>query len=514
MENAGREVASAAVRLAGGTLRPPRGGRLRPRATTGGTGSSRPGTSRRGGWASPCCGSSRTPTSTSRPPRTSGGSRPRASACGRGRGRRRRESSPGPTWRSTRSSGRGSAELPQGEHADAIAVSGRRPLRRGRRRSLRGRRRHGCGRGSGGPRRSHGDVRRGEGRRGAPARRDARRRGRGRRHRVPAATSSRAPSGSSRTTTSPAGSRSATPTPTSAPPGTRVVIGGSRAMTGAVGLMAGGAYRAGAGLVAAAVPGSILPVVQGAIREAVFAPLPETDAGTAAGTSERLEEILAQADALAIGPGMTTDERTAAWIRELVRSCEIPVVLDADGLNAFAGRADELADRKSDLVAHARTPASSRRLSGLDGASDRRRPGRPRARAGRAHAVGGAPQGLANAGRRSRRLGPGERHRRVRPRDRRHRRRADGHDRRAARPRARAGRRGLGRGAFVHGVAGHARRRGRRRGDHGRRRPRPASPRRSRRWRERERGSARRSSRSTSTRSVTTCGCSGPSARS
>ncbi len=136
-------------------------------------------------------------------------------------------------------------------------------------------------------------------------------------------------------------------------------------MTGAVGLMAGGAYRAGAGLVAAAVPGSILPVVQGAIREAVFAPLPETDAGTAAGTSERLEEILAQADALAIGPGMTTDERTAAWIRELVRSCEIPVVLDADGLNAFAGRADELADRKADLVV---TPHAGEfgRLSGLD----------------------------------------------------------------------------------------------------------------------------------------------------
>jgi NAD(P)H-hydrate epimerase len=148
--------------------------------------------------------------------------------------------------------------------------------------------------------------------------------------------------------------------------GYAVVIGGSRAMTGAVGLMAGGAYRAGAGLVAAAAPESILPVVQGAIREAVFAPLPETDAGTAAGTSERLDEILTQADALAIGPGMSTDDRTGAWIREVVRSCEIPVVLDADGLNAFAGRADELADRKADLVI---TPHAGEfaRLSGLEG---------------------------------------------------------------------------------------------------------------------------------------------------
>jgi NAD(P)H-hydrate epimerase len=155
--------------------------------------------------------------------------------------------------------------------------------------------------------------------------------------------------------------------------GYAVVVGGSRWMTGAVALMAGGAYRAGAGLVAAAVPASILPVVQGAIREAVFAPLPETDAGTVSGGSDRLTEILGQADALAIGPGMTTDERTAAWIRELVRSCEAPVVLDADGLGAFAGRAAELADRKADLVLtpHAGEFGRLAGLSALEVAGDR-----------------------------------------------------------------------------------------------------------------------------------------------
>jgi NAD(P)H-hydrate epimerase len=132
--------------------------------------------------------------------------------------------------------------------------------------------------------------------------------------------------------------------------GYAVVIGGSRTMTGAVALMASAAYRAGAGLVAVATPTSVLPVVQGAIREAVFAPLPETDAGTVAGGTDRLDEILAQAGALAIGPGMTTDERTADWIRGLARAVRIPVVLDADGLNAFAGRASELAERAADLV--------------------------------------------------------------------------------------------------------------------------------------------------------------------
>ncbi len=132
--------------------------------------------------------------------------------------------------------------------------------------------------------------------------------------------------------------------------GYTVVVGGSRLMTGAIALAGRAAYRAGAGLVAVAVPEGILPVAQGAVREAVFVGLPETDTGSAAGGSARLDEVMGQADALAVGPGMTTDERTSGWIRELVRASEVPVVLDADGLNAFAGRSDDLADRKADLI--------------------------------------------------------------------------------------------------------------------------------------------------------------------
>jgi len=146
--------------------------------------------------------------------------------------------------------------------------------------------------------------------------------------------------------------------------GFAVVVGGSRLMTGAPALAGTAAYRAGAGLVAVAVPEGVLPVVQGALREAVFVGLAETDAGTVAGGSARLDEVLAQAGALAVGPGMTTDERTQAWVRELVRSSEVPVVLDADGLNAFAGRAEDLADRKADLIL---TPHAGEfsRLAGL-----------------------------------------------------------------------------------------------------------------------------------------------------
>lgn len=146
--------------------------------------------------------------------------------------------------------------------------------------------------------------------------------------------------------------------------GYAAVIGGSRLMTGAPALAGTAAYRIGAGLVALAVPERVLPVVQGALREAVFVGLPETDAGSAAGGSDRLDEVLSQAGAVGIGPGMTIDGRTSGWIRELVRSSEIPVVLDADGLNAFTGQVDDLADRKADLILTPHTGEFAR-LAGL-----------------------------------------------------------------------------------------------------------------------------------------------------
>lgn len=132
--------------------------------------------------------------------------------------------------------------------------------------------------------------------------------------------------------------------------GVVIVIGGSRLMTGAVCLAAQAAYRAGAGLVTMAVPKGILPVVQTVVREATFVALPETADGTIAAMVDPVVELLAAADAVAIGPGMTTQAETAEWIRTTVRSCPVPTIVDADGLNAFAGRAGELGDRRSEVV--------------------------------------------------------------------------------------------------------------------------------------------------------------------
>ena len=133
--------------------------------------------------------------------------------------------------------------------------------------------------------------------------------------------------------------------------GVLMIVAGSRGMTGAPRLMAEAAGRMGAGLVIVAVPTEILPIVQSGLVETVFVGLPSTAEGTvAAAAVEQVLERLADVDALAMGPGMTTNAETAGAIRALVSRSPVPVVLDADGLNAFTGEAQAIADRRSEVV--------------------------------------------------------------------------------------------------------------------------------------------------------------------
>jgi NAD(P)H-hydrate epimerase len=133
--------------------------------------------------------------------------------------------------------------------------------------------------------------------------------------------------------------------------GVVLVVAGSRLMSGAPWLVAEGAYRAGAGLVTVAVPEGIAPVVQSRMAEATFVRLPEGPAGTIAEEAWGvLESRLDRFDAVAIGPGLSTEEGTPAFVRRLVRESPVPLVVDADAINAFTGRAGELADRVAESV--------------------------------------------------------------------------------------------------------------------------------------------------------------------
>ena len=125
-----------------------------------------------------------------------------------------------------------------------------------------------------------------------------------------------------------------------------LLVAGSVGKSGAAALAARGALRAGAGLVTVACPVSAQPVVAASLPEVMTIPLPETREGTV--SMDALMPILeacATADAVGMGPGLGDVPEALALCRELYRRITRPAVVDADALNAFAGRADELRDR-------------------------------------------------------------------------------------------------------------------------------------------------------------------------
>jgi NAD(P)H-hydrate epimerase len=119
-----------------------------------------------------------------------------------------------------------------------------------------------------------------------------------------------------------------------------LVVAGSIGKTGAAALAAKAALRAGAGLVTVATAASALPIVASLGMEYMTEPLPETEAGTIslrALDRGRFDKLLEGKSVLAIGPGIGNVPETAELVRTLVNGRRLPVVLDADGLNAFAG---------------------------------------------------------------------------------------------------------------------------------------------------------------------------------
>jgi len=123
-----------------------------------------------------------------------------------------------------------------------------------------------------------------------------------------------------------------------------LILAGSVGKTGAAALAAKAALRAGAGLVTVATAESAIPTVASLGMEYMTEPLPQTEAGTISLRAldyGRLDKLLDGKTVLAIGPGIGTVPETAELVRTLVNARRLPVVLDADGLNAFDGRMDQ-----------------------------------------------------------------------------------------------------------------------------------------------------------------------------
>jgi ADP-dependent NAD(P)H-hydrate dehydratase / NAD(P)H-hydrate epimerase len=130
-----------------------------------------------------------------------------------------------------------------------------------------------------------------------------------------------------------------------------LVIGGSIGKAGSVAMAGMAALRSGAGLSTVATPKSVLATVAGFHPEVMTEPLDETGAGTiSTRASERLDALTKGMTVLAVGPGISRNPETSEFVRSLVVKTKTPLVLDADGLNAFEGRADELNGKGRKLV--------------------------------------------------------------------------------------------------------------------------------------------------------------------
>lgn len=144
-----------------------------------------------------------------------------------------------------------------------------------------------------------------------------------------------------------------------------LVIAGSAGKTGAAALAALGALRVGAGLVTLAVPASLHDILEAKLTETMTVAVPETEARTIAREAVHALLDLAQGkDAVAIGPGLGTHPSTQALVRELAARLPMPLVVDADGINALAG-ADDCLRRAAGPRVLTPHPGECSRLVGL-----------------------------------------------------------------------------------------------------------------------------------------------------
>ena len=135
--------------------------------------------------------------------------------------------------------------------------------------------------------------------------------------------------------------------------GHALVVGGSFGKSGAAAMAGVAVLRAGAGLSTVATPKSVLTSVASFAPELMTEPLAESDAGSIALVSlqqGRLDSLVKAKTVLAVGPGISRHPETAELVRGVVKKYKLPIVLDADGLNAFEGRAAELKSRAGALV--------------------------------------------------------------------------------------------------------------------------------------------------------------------
>lgn len=145
-----------------------------------------------------------------------------------------------------------------------------------------------------------------------------------------------------------------------------VILAGSMGFTGAAVLSAQGALRSGAGLVRVGIPEGLNDILEVKLTEAMTHPLPEVRKHRCLALRARgdIRKLVAEADCVALGPGLGTHRETVELVRRIVHNIQAPLVLDADGINAFAGAPEDLKTRTAPTVVTPH-PGEFARLTGL-----------------------------------------------------------------------------------------------------------------------------------------------------
>jgi hydroxyethylthiazole kinase-like uncharacterized protein yjeF len=144
-----------------------------------------------------------------------------------------------------------------------------------------------------------------------------------------------------------------------------LVVAGSVGLTGAASLTCEAALRAGAGMVTLGLPRSLNAPMEARLVETMTIPLAETPKQTLSPDAfGDIAEIAQRMQALAVGPGVSTNPDTQVLVRRIVNEMELPMVIDADGLNALAGHTEMLSAREQPAIVSPH-PGEMARLTGL-----------------------------------------------------------------------------------------------------------------------------------------------------
>lgn len=143
------------------------------------------------------------------------------------------------------------------------------------------------------------------------------------------------------------------------------ILAGSVGMTGAAYLASQAAILSGSGLVTLGIPSSLNVIMESKLTEVMTLPLQETSEQSLSSSCEKKVIDFAQrCDAVVIGPGISRNSDTQKLVRSLVSKIAKPIILDADGINAYSEAPDDLKKRRDPLVMTPH-PGEMSRISGI-----------------------------------------------------------------------------------------------------------------------------------------------------